>query len=367
MGFLNKIKNILFDEEVVEVAVNRDELPEKEKKEVRNNTNTFSRSGIIDHTINDSIPENDVDDDIIKEVVVPKDEEVSFELPKEEPKVERSRFDFDDDFKTQARKFEAPAKPERVYEPRRDYASLIKGNDRLNKEPEVKDYRKIAALNNEDSITHKPFKVTPVISPVYGIVGETEAMAKEYVNIPANPEPIKDSSKPRRFGPVSFNDSPIPSKQHDTIKKVVKETTVEKSYDPEMPVYKETYKVEKKVYHEPVKPVENTIEDIIPEEDDIEISSPDYDSLSEIKTSGVEDAYLNNQIEDAFETTSELESINASDSTYQNNDEIEASTDEIIDSVINDPDDEHIDDTIETDLFNLIDSMYKDSEEEEDE
>ena len=76
-------------------------------------------------------------------------------------------------------------------------------------------------------------------------------------------------------------------------------------------------------------------------------------------------------IEDAFESTSELERINYEDE--HNEVEEEVKTDDIINEISNEvfnedikeDEDAHLDDTIETDLFNLIDSMYKSNDEDE--
>lgn len=78
-------------------------------------------------------------------------------------------------------------------------------------------------------------------------------------------------------------------------------------------------------------------------------------------TSGIENEYIgNNNIEDAFESTSEFDSINESDTEVE---DITPTVD--IDNLIKDEDDENLDDTIETNLFNLIDSMYKSDDTED--
>lgn len=345
MGLIGKIKNILFDEEVVEVEVNSDELPEREEKEVSNKYSYGSRSGIIDHSAysDDSLDyEDDDEDDVIKEVVVPKEETKTIEMPRmNENSVRERRFDFDDDFREKKVAFEPPVR-QHNYEPRRDYASLVKEPPKHHEE-EKRDYHSYLNKKTDDNkAIKKPFMVTPVISPVYGIIEETPRMAEEFIAVP---EVKVDPSKPRMYGPVSYTDAPLPVKKYN----MPQEDKIEM---PEVKV--------------------NKMPEPVIEEEEEEIVSPNYEELDSISTSGVENEYLNEEVEDAFESTNEFEAINNEDlkneEMFNPSDEFmdeEESTDDIINSSNDFDEDEHIDDTIETDLFNLIDSMYKDKEEEE--
>ena len=91
-------------------------------------------------------------------------------------------------------------------------------------------------------------------------------------------------------------------------------------------------------------------------------------SFDDIKTSGIENEYLgNNNIEESFESTSELETINDADSKMLEEDNYEYTPQTIEESEEEKQENDKLEDTIETDLFNLIDSMYKDDEESGDE
>ena len=107
---------------------------------------------------------------------------------------------------------------------------------------------------------------------------------------------------------------------------------------------------------------EKTEEVVIPEKIEVE------DSFDDIKTSGIENEYLgNNNIEESFESTSELETINDADSKMLEEDNYEYTPQTIEESEEEKQENDKLEDTIETDLFNLIDSMYKDDEESGDE
>ena len=106
------------------------------------------------------------------------------------------------------------------------------------------------------------------------------------------------------------------------------------------------------------------------------IKTDDYDSIEEVTARNYESKRINaeesdnNNIEDAFESTSEFDSIIESDSE-ENIQTVTDDEEELVDldSIVNkkadddDEDDAGLDNTIETDLFNLIDSMYKDEDE----
>lgn len=290
MGLMDKVKHLLFDEDVVEVPVKSDELP---KREVAVKEEFPSRGSFINHHEEEENP--------IKEVVVPKEEE-------EEKTEEIRKFNFieDDDFDFMPKKreeFKSEVKKSRFDE---EIKTLEKNNNvglQTNK-----DYKKL--IEDHDQQTKKPFKVTPVISSVYGYIEFDDSRLNKNTSAIEESKPVK-----RNFGPVSYNEQPIN----------IEEEKVE------------------------VKEIEE--DNIINTE------------LDEIKTSGIEQEYLgNNNIEEAFVTTSELETINDEDNMYRN---VDYTPQTIEESEEEKEENERLEDTIETDLFNLIDSMYKDEEETE--
>ena len=365
MGLIDKFKKILFDEDEVEIPIG-DELPERQPKPKKaEEVIRTSRSGFIDY----SETKEKEEEDIIKEVVVPKED-------KEEKEEKEKEFSFPiiDDFSERntmsrsAREESISLEPEKVATPRRDYSSLINSDIKVKKNEE-KDYRSIIKSKSSEKEEKKPFKVTPVISPVYGYIEEPKEAEMEYISVPKKEI---DPSKPRMFGPVSYNDEPLPMKQAPVKKEEINDLTqsiidLAKSN----PVIHDKVLEEEVIYREEQK-VEENYQDNNSVEEDIIIETPNYDDYEEIKTSGIENEYLgNNNIEDAFESTSELERINYEDE--HNEVEKEVKTDDIINEISNEvfnedtkeDEDAHLDDTIETDLFNLIDSMYKSNDEDE--
>lgn len=369
MGLFDKVKQILFDEDVVEIPVEDEELPERENKHKEKASVEIKKSmGFRDY--GNDLDEDEVieeDDSPIKKVVVPKeDEEVKKEKDYSFPIID----DYDE-IPTRSKEELPEVKPQHTIAPRRDYSSIIKTDIKV-KAKEEKDYHKILDEKKTTEVkeTKKPFTVTPVISPVFGYMKETEAAERELISVP---KVEVDPNKPRTFGPVSYNDSPLPG-----VKRVQKEEIVEVKKEildltKELPVVKEEVR-----RTEIVKPTIKYEEPIIEEDDEI-ISTPNYDDIEEITTSGIENQYIgNNTIEDAFEDTREFESIDFNDKLIEEEivdeeeDEIieEPKTDDIIEEVKNDvlvedEEDAHLDDTIETDLFNLIDSMYKLNDEDD--
>lgn len=308
MGLMDKMKHILFDEE--EILVDE---PKKVKKEVEPVKETrISRSGFVDHS--------GVSEDTITEIKLPK-EEVVREPVKEETKSFGFTLDLDNYEPVREKKVEEPPVQKPVY--RNPYGSArseytqrenpIHNKYMVDKKPETKyqakDYKQI--INSPLRKEKKPFSVTPVISPVYGIIDE------DYIKENGKKiEAEKVEETPEIFGPVSYIEDILPKK------------TLKKEVEPEIKDEIE---------------VKEVVEEIV---------TPDYDKYEEIHTSGIENEYIgNNTIEDAFEPTSEYES--GFSSSYVS---------EITET--EKKENEALADTIETDLFNLIDSMYKDDEED---
>lgn len=343
MGLMDKVKKILFDEDEVEIPVNSDELPERTPKKPAQKT-IVEKKGFIDYHHDD---EEIVEEDTIKEVIVPKDDEdtkpietKSFNFPMD--------IDFEPEVPLRTRSHEVIEEPIRpvAIEPRRDY---FKEEVVEKKVTEEKDYRKIISAT-EQTKEKKPFKVTPIISPVYGIL-DKNYKPEEVVNKSEEPVRKSVSKEPRLFGPVSYNDQPLPEPH----KYEAKEST---SLKEELVELNTTIS---ELINDTVNPSE--INANIPETVE-EIETPKVafeEEPEEIMTSGIENEYIgNNNIEDAFESTSEFDSINESDTEVE---DITPTVD--IDNLIKDEDDENLDDTIETNLFNLIDSMYKSDDTED--
>lgn len=352
MGLMDKVKKILFDEDEVEIPISGDVLPDVSRKQVKEEK--------IDNEVKFE------EEDTIKEVIVPKEDGT------------RKRFNFpidiDDDFDD----IDEPVVEKSVSDVV-DHSSRVESSSfadsrreyrferSINSHEEKKDYRKMV---NDDKNDKKPFKVTPIISPVYGVLDKNYTPERI---VEKNTSALRND-KNRTFGPVSYNDEPLPVPKvvvpHE--KKSLTEELLENAAN------------DADIINEPVDKVIKSGFETITSDNSI---TDDVDT----NVSSIESEYIeNNSIEDAFETTSEFNKIQEEDlekNYVEESEELEEDSDEVItnsfeetedipvvdiENLINkkeeyDEEDENLDNTIETDLFNLIDSMYKsDDDEEED-
>lgn len=409
MGFMDKFKKILFDEDVIEVPVDSDDLPErtpKKDKKVKEET----KAGFIEYHGDEEV----VDENPIKELVIPKEDKIVEETPK---KTSIFGEEFKDDFKEDEsinNEMDSFVKPNKeIPTRRRSYDDLelsfmdddsdsknvevlnsYHGVKEFNNEKrEIKDYRKMLSDESQDSNEKKPFKNTPVISPVWGILDKNYT-PEEIVDKTDVINKINTGAMPRSYGPVSYNDQPLLDSKKKS--KELKEDLVEinKSIseminDEEIKIEENdielednsvdlgvsTDEIEKEIIKE-ITPSLSFDEKIIEEdeyidaEDDDLISTDDYDSydslanqdtpthsIDEISNSIEEEKEEHTNIEDAFDNTDEYESI---DNSVEEDNVVDF--DAIVKKKEIEEDDENLDNTIETDLFNLIDSMYKDEE-----
>lgn len=312
MGLMDKVKKILFDEDEIEVPVKSDTLPKREAKKEE----FPSRGSFINHH------EQEEEENPIKEIIVP-----AYEEKKEVPERRSFKLPDDDDFDFMPRIKEEEKVEEEVIRGREatpEYNEFrrVETQTKVSREyglQENKDYKKLIKdeeIKIKEEKEKKPFTVTPVISPVYGIIDT------DNVEVPKREvrEEVEVVQTRRNFGPVSYNDQPSIPKEE-----------------------KKSVEVLEKV----------SIDDVVNDSDDDE----------NIQTSGIENEYLgNNSIEESFESTSELETINEEDSKFVEGEKVDYTPQTIEESEEEKRENEKLEDTIETDLFNLIDSMYKDDE-----
>lgn len=386
MGFMSKIKGILFDEDEIEVQVDSDELPGMPPKEVKHLDRKVS-SGIIEHH---RVEEEE--EDTIKEIKIPSyDEQEDIRLVKDTSKAALLDDDeMDRDFPVEHKeKEESPTRTLYDFDVNKRYGSRSNGYEENNyyksveevrKEynigtpvkkhtEEIKDYRKM--LNNDAESTKKPFTVTPVISPVYGILDKNYKAE----DIEEKRELISKTNsgvKPRMFGPVSYNDEPLPmtKKSESPLKKDLVElnTTINELINDSVTSEDVQKAVSEKVDYYKEEEIEEDIplSGEVPDDDEI-IKTDNYDDYD---ATSIENEYIgNNNIEDAFDSTDEYKRINEVDDLKEPLDNTEPSIDieQLIDKKDDDDDDQDLNNTIETDLFNLIDSMYKSDDKEEEE
>lgn len=384
MSFVDKFKKILFDEETEEVEV-REELPERSPKSKRTEEKK-EQAGFIEY--------HNEEEDTITELKLPKEEMIegekkSFNFPQDIDYAEESSSpshsvfdDFDMDFMGDDDQDSKLVK---------DVNSFSVKNDDRRDTREVRDYRKI--LKTEEEVREKkPFTNTPVISPVWGIL-DKNYRPEEIVERKDGLTKVNTGvTSPRSFGPVSYNDQPLVPKK---AKKVEEEEEKNSSLKEELVELNTTITdlinetiaevVEDNSYE---KDELAAIEESIQEEarpshslDDVVIKTENYDDIDDITrdieasleaSEGIEiEKEVINNIEDAFESTSEFDSITENDAkdeepVFDSEEDEEELVDleALVDKKADDEDDSGLDNTIETDLFNLIDSMYKDNEDE---
>ena len=310
MGLMNKLKQILFDEDEVEVPVGEDVLPEREPKKEKEE----KKKSVIQYHDGD-VSDETRELDTIKEIKVPDTEEEEEEI--EEPKKSfKFDIDLDDDLPIRTRSneeldelptheaIEKDAIRERDRRLEEIFAERAKPTpEEPVKTPaeETKDYKKLLETKENNSSFKKPFRVTPIISPVFGYI-EPEYIEENAKREVVKTETVVKTTVQRDFGPVSYNDDPIIVKQTPVKKTTIKKDIVELNSTISNVETEETTPVQ----------VVNTKTEI----EETEIMLPDKKEeveIPEIETSGVEEAYLNNGIEDAFETTSEFDKINEDD------------------------------------------------------
>lgn len=387
MSFVDKFKKILFDD-----VDDSEELPERTPKSKKEPVKPESR-GFIDYH-NDEDEENP-----IREIKVPQEEKVA---PKVEEQIDKFNFPVDTEFDipatsvpTRQRNYEEmdinflneePEEEIKLVKEVNSFTTTSRETPR--KEREVRDYRKILETPEKEKQEKKPFTNTPVISPVWGIL-DKNYKPEEIVDRTDVLTKVNTGAVPRSYGPVSYNDQPLVNKKKeprvpvkqpkkvaqteelielntaitDLINEPIEEERVVKP-----PIKKEKKEIKKPVYEEEVEDVpSHSIDDI---HDDV-IQTDNYDEIEEINTKvmndSIEDTEIdNNNIEDAFESTSEFDSIRENDSFEESEEDSEVVDMESIISrpeATEDEEDAGLDNTIETDLFNLIDSMYKDEDE----
>lgn len=206
MGLLDKVKNILFDEEEVEVPIIKNDIKSDELNE-----------------------ENEIEKDTIKEIKLPKDDFSDKEYRSE------STFTFPIDFEDEEPVI-VPEKPV-IKKPVDDY--------KINRVNEKKDYSDFLKKHDDK----KKFKPTPIISPVYGVLDQNykkeDVVVKKDVLRRPN-ELTLDEVRKRAFGTLEdeIDANLVQEEDVDVIKtkeevKIKKEQIIEKKKElPEEPVDK---------------------------------------------------------------------------------------------------------------------------------
>lgn len=301
MGLFNKIKNILFEEEVIEETVQKEE-----KKVIEPKIETERKPRLFE--LEEEIPK----------IEEPKKEEI---IPEESER---------DIFKSE-RTFNFPLFDEEEFEssvPRMRSTNVLAKEEIIKektvRKPEKKvDYPRYERIERPEE--KKKFKPSPIISPVYGILDkdynkEDIMPKKKDFDIPRRSELTIESVRKKAFGDLEDEiEKTITKPREEFFEDVVQELEFE-STPTELPK-------EEKVDIEDLLKESAHEEIIVPEEDDFSINIDDIEMELE---------KLDEELEKEDE---ELEQL---DKTSKELDE---------------------EDTLEQDLFELIDSMYDDRKE----
>ena len=321
MGFLDKIKNALFEEEEIEVPVKED-TRELERQRLDEDKRKIEREKEEDNQIR------------IREIKLPQPDE---------PKIEK---EVSSSFRSE-KTFEFPIFDEEEF---KDSKSRTNRN--------VLEYEKRAKIekrldfNKSEEPEVKKFKPSPIISPVYGMI-EGELRREDVLPKPAKKEEIKrvidvDAVRNKAFGTL---EDEIERTLIDNVNEFYKEEGTTKSIDELLTESADSTISVEEVLDEIIGNTES-ISDIRNDEALYEVDVP-----MELENISVP----NFDLKDELETLLEEDSANVS---Y----EIDRKTPvlEVLDEIDNSQNkDDKINETLESDLFNLIDSMYETRKDEE--
>lgn len=438
MGLFGKIKNILFedDEELVEempVYTKEDVEEKKEEVEVKEPVVPEQPITTTEHSRFSNVKRDvflDYEDDVLEEVAPAKEKE-EVELPKKAPVVEEVK---------EEKKSPFPSFDEDEFE--RINSRLSRSDNRIKKEEpkkvEVMNVARRANSNFSSTTTvdksmdkpqinsgtlvtgKKPFTPSPVISPVYGILGENykkddivdkkDGMKREPIAKPVLKEekkvevPKKEEKAPIELPreEVKVNIDSVRQKAYGSLDKLEEDAKQELKEESvrEKPIEPRTLAVDKvSIGHPLEEPVveevkvdlpevkeEISVEDQIENEEPIDVSKIlDDNSVDEEIEEKEEKEVISRPIDKVEEDKKEkkpqkLDELEKT-STLQILDDIEKELNSIkpiskVAPVAEEPIEEEEpekdmktklenNDTLENDLFNLIDSMYEEGEEED--
>lgn len=361
MGLFSKLKNVLFEEEEVEIPVitKKTEEEPKELREQRYNKASFETKEIEVTPTRDNISRfRNVKRDI--EVDIPSEDIKTQEIPlslenQEETKSPFLSFDEDEFERVNSRIKENEEK--QIKQEKQEKQEKEKQIPKKKEEP-----RRIEAP--------KRFKPSPVISPVYGILDKNykkEDIVEKGTDIVTTYEEVSiETVRKKAFGTLVDD---IESTLGEEINIVKDEKQDERSIDEILTAsIDETISLDEEI-EIPIMNSENaSVEDLL-EEDNIEEDSDDsivveendeIDEEQNLNTKEIELPTfedLKDEIEEEQEEREEDFLLEKTD-TIKILDDIEDELDEVKANK------ELLEDTTETDLFNLIDSMYENREED---
>lgn len=285
MGLFNKLKEILFDEETVEIPViTKEEIEETPKKKPKEKISEEPKDEVIIRKIETSREESE--------------EEDLFDMPKlkmeaeEEKKINTFTFPvFDDDDKvyaepkrTERRKEEKPKRLKETREGRStgynnafDYSyGKYKGDYKSNREA----HQDVLVKSVEEKEKKQAFKPSPIISPVYGVLNENykkeDIVTKNEKIVTSQPRETLDLDSVRRKAYGTLEDE-----IEESLNKIDFDMNIEDTKEPEMLdegisiddlLVDQNYEVEETPIVEEIDDTElfNTLNDDVREEIDLD-------------------------------------------------------------------------------------------------
>lgn len=361
MGLFSKLKNVLFEEEEVEIPVITKKTEEEPKnlREQRYNPPSFDTEEIDVSPSRDNISrfrnvKRDIEIDVSNDDVKTQEIPISMEKEEEENKSPFLSFDEDEFERVNAKIKENEEK--QIKQEKHEKQEKEKQNPKRKEEP-----RRTEAP--------KRFKPSPVISPVYGILDKNykkeDIVAKNEV-IPTFEEVSVETVRKKAFGTLvddiesSLGEENVVIKEEQQDDRSIDEILTD-SIDEMISLDEE---IEIPIMSSDNSSVEDLLEESVEEEREEE-----KDDSQEIEKSNLENEepiLENNEIE-----LPTFEDLNEEDEREKKEDSLLEKTDTIkmLDDIEDELDDfktnkELLEDTTETDLFNLIDSMYENREED---
>ena len=358
MGLFDKLKNVLFEEEEVEIPViTKTETKPKETQLVQEQRVKRTERRLADEVVEDRTPLRKEPETINKFRNVKRDIDLDLDFDEknlEEEKIETPQrvspfLSFDED------EFER-------------LNSQLRENEKQQIEKVVpkkevkKEEKKVVQKEEVPKEAPKRFRPSPIISPVYGVLDKNykkEDIVEKNIGVYIRDgEMDVDTVRKKAYG--TLEDEIESALEHEGLPKITEYTDYSYEEDARSidDILKDTIDDSIEVGEEitqsvPLEEVDNIEEEIVEpifKEDTAEL--PNFEEIVE-ELKSVED-----ELDDEV-TVNEEEKVNdllEKENTLKMLDEIEKELDEAKETNAN------LEDTLETDLFNLIDSMYEEEE-----
>ena len=338
MGFLNKVKNIFFEEEIIEI----DDEPKKAKKEepVAKKIE-LPKVEKIRKEEPEEIYEEETEFDLTEEREIKEEKEVKFPMDFDEDDFREERREYREEYQEPIVSRRSDRRQPAVYdydEPRVEevFEEEVKEEPRYDFELEYgKEKEPETHGLYEGKNPKKAFTPTPIISPIYGILDKNykkdDVVTKKEIRLSSAPKKIDlDSVREKAYGDLTSD------------------------------ISQSMEEVEPKKYEE-------EIVDLVEEDDDLLYDLNDETEPAPVKNVTVGDAeeYFNElglEYNIDYKDTSVENSRTAKEKTRRSTEEVDETEPVDIESDIVEEDEVEENEGLENNLFDLIESMYDEKE-----